>query len=319
MSGSENLYGLDEIKTYFSSLCREKKLSHAYLIEGAHGTGKKSLVRFIASELGCKTENIDTCPDIRFIFRENDKKNISIDAVRGVISDAYLTPSVLDFKLYAFDGAETLSPQAQNALLKVIEEPPENVYFFLLCESCAQILTTVKSRTKKIVMPTFSVNEITELLASENFSASRDRCGIAAKLSGGSVGYARELYENDDTATFFGIAKKIIQAQSEKNVKVKYFDFLSIFTDEIKAKQDIPSLASYLFMCYRELLLSKLTGEDQNVLFSPEETKKYISSLSLGGINESVNSLNIIMSDSAYNFNATLAATSLAVLLWRAL
>ena len=143
MSDSDKfIYGAEEIKSAVKALIREGKLHHAYMIEGAKGTGKKSLVKYIAYEL-CGGENADertikrisewSCPDIRLITKEDDKKNISVNSVREMTDDVYLTPTELDFNIYAFDCAETLSTQAQNALLKVIEEPPANVYIFLLC------------------------------------------------------------------------------------------------------------------------------------------------------------------------------------------
>lgn len=85
-----------------------------------------------------------------------------------MIDDTPLTPTELDFKMYVFDGAEKLSAQAQNSLLKVIEEPPSEVYILLLCESSANILATVKSRVQRVAMPLLSRDEVFEYLRAKS-------------------------------------------------------------------------------------------------------------------------------------------------------
>ena len=130
------LFGCDEVKAFFSELISDGIFSHAYLIEGPEGSGKKSLAKYIAASLACGGNCNDCnichriaeghCPDIKFISRSEGQKNISVDAVRDMIDDTSLTPLELDFKMYVIDGAERLSAQAQNSLLKIIEEPPKN-------------------------------------------------------------------------------------------------------------------------------------------------------------------------------------------------
>ena len=178
MNKDEFLFGCKDIKRRFSGWISNGILSHAYLIEGPSGSGKKSLAKYIAASLAC-VGNCDECnichriseghcPDIKFISREEGQKNISVDAVREMIDDTPLTPTELDFKMYVFDGAEKLSAQAQNSLLKVIEEPPSGVYILLLCESSANILATVKSRVQRVVMPLLSRHEVFEYLRAKS-------------------------------------------------------------------------------------------------------------------------------------------------------
>lgn len=212
MKYGEFLTGSEAIKEMLSGLIRDKKLSHAYMIEGTRGTGKKSLAKFIAASLACAGNcescrlcdriNGGLCPDVRIISREDGKKNISIEAVRDMIDDVQLTPTELDFKMYIFDGAETLSAQAQNALLKVIEEPPENVYIMLLCEDGTRILPTVRSRVQRIKMPLFSNDELRRFISVRvppEFLSDGKRTDFAVRLSGGSPGRAAELLSDGDT------------------------------------------------------------------------------------------------------------------------
>ncbi|MBQ9510503.1 MAG: hypothetical protein IJR55_02200, partial [Clostridia bacterium] len=205
MSDSDRfLYGAQELKDSVKTLVSDGKLHHAYLLEGGEGTGKKSFAKYTAYLL-CGGEKAErnivkrisewACPDVRLITREEGKKNISINTVRDMIDDTPLTPTELDFKMYVYDHAECLSPQAQNALLKVIEEPPANVYIFLLCENSSQLLQTIRSRVQKLTMPLFSRNE-TKIFLHERFSIEELGSGredIAINLSNGSLGYGIEL------------------------------------------------------------------------------------------------------------------------------
>ena len=299
----------------FSRLVRDGKLSHAYLLEGVAGTGKKTLCAFIAKTLagkegadGALLERIDrwTCPDVRLISRDEGKKNIGIDSVRDMIDDVLLTPAELDYKMYVFDGAETLSAQAQNALLKVIEEPPENVYIMLLCENAQNILTTVRSRVQTVRMPTLHVG------------GADDRIDFSARLARGSLGAAIALSADDSSLDAFRAAKSIIDAQSKKNHGVSYFDMLSLVTRSVSGREQIDALLAYLFSAYGDLLSAKTSDAKNGDIFSSEECEKYALVFTIQTVSESIGAITRIASDSAYNPNPTLAASALAVLLWRA-
>ena len=299
----------------FSRLVRDGKLSHAYLLEGVAGTGKKTLCAFIAKTLagkegadGALLERIDrwTCPDVRLISRDEGKKNIGIDSVRDMIDDVLLTPAELDYKMYVFDGAETLSAQAQNALLKVIEEPPENVYIMLLCENAQNILTTVRSRVQTVRMPTLHVG------------GADDRIDFSARLARGSLGAAIALSADDSSLDAFRAAKSIIDAQSKKNHGVSYFDMLSLVTRSVSGREQIDALLAYLFSAYGDILSAKTSDAKNGDIFSSEECEKYALVFTIQTVSESIGAITRIASDSAYNPNPTLAASALAVLLWRA-
>ena len=137
MNPFDTLFGNSRQKAYFSSRIREGTLAHAYILEAPVGSGKKmfslSLAAAIAAafrgdeaderEKKCARILSGTSPDVMMLKREEGKKTIGVDAVRDFMSTVYLTPSELSFKMYIFDEADLITPQAQNALLKVIEEP----------------------------------------------------------------------------------------------------------------------------------------------------------------------------------------------------
>ena len=141
------LLGNEEARQYLTGAISAGKLSHAYIFEGATGSGRKTLARRICMLMACSEHGDEpcglcencvavahgTCPDIHMLTVEEEKKTIGVDEVRNFFATASLTPSVLDFKAYITDKADALTLQAQNALLKIIEEPPSHTYIFLIC------------------------------------------------------------------------------------------------------------------------------------------------------------------------------------------
>lgn len=325
------LFGCLKLKAYFSGLVRDKKLSHAYLIEGPEGSGKKSLSKYIASLLAC-AGNCDGCrlcqrikngycPDVRLITRDEGKKNISVDAVREMIDDTSLTPTELDFKMYIFDGAETLSSQAQNSLLKVIEEPPENVYIMLLCCDARTILPTVRSRAVRIPMTTESPEEIRSFLKSrpEATETDEEKLGFAVRLCEGSLGKALGLLKDDgDELKAYNAAKAIISAQTEKNRQASESAMIELICKAAPTREAMLLLCSYLLKAYRCVLGAKTESKAENGFFDSEQAAYFGEHLTFSAVSESVRSVTEIALDGAYNFNAALAAPALAVMIWRA-
>ncbi len=139
------------------------RLSHAYILEGARGSGKHMIALRLAAALSCEHRDDDsfplpcmTCPACRKILSGNspdviyinrgDKVTLGVEAVRNLKSDVYIAPNDNNTKVYIIEDAHLLTPQAQNALLLTLEEPPEYILFLLLCESTSTLLDTIRSR-----------------------------------------------------------------------------------------------------------------------------------------------------------------------------
>lgn len=147
-------------------LCRDilsGSLSHAIILEGPMGTGKHTVARLCATALACGQKDNATlpvpcmscpscrkvtegnCPDVITVSPEG-KASLGVDAVRFLREDVRIRPNDLDFKIYIIEQADRMTPQAQNALLLTLEEPPAYVRFFLLCENAGLLLETIRSR-----------------------------------------------------------------------------------------------------------------------------------------------------------------------------
>ncbi len=164
------IVGNSSVCSSAENIINENRIPHAILIDGDIGTGRHTLAKILSRACVC-TGSIplcDTCnnchlsernchPDISVIAPEEGKKNITVGQIRELKANAYVKPNMANKKVFIIDFADTLNEQAQNALLKVLEEPPESTVFILICESKAGLLDTVISRciTFSLNVPTF--------------------------------------------------------------------------------------------------------------------------------------------------------------------
>lgn len=153
------LVGNSKIALALTNALREKRLPHAILIEGDIGTGRHTLAEFISAAAvcsgdtapcgvcrNCQLQKAGTHPDIMVTAPEENKKNIAVAQIRALKNEAYIKPHMASCRVFIIDFADTLNEQSQNALLKVLEEPPGNAVFILIAESKAALLETIISR-----------------------------------------------------------------------------------------------------------------------------------------------------------------------------
>lgn len=146
-------------KKYFSN----NKLSHAYILSGSANSNKDELAHEIAAAVvcsgsvkpcgmcsGCRKAMEKIHPDISVIAREKDKSEIYVAQIRALKADAVVVPNEAEKKVYIIKEAETMNPPAQNALLKLLEEPPSHCCLILVTENSGALLQTVRSRCIEI-------------------------------------------------------------------------------------------------------------------------------------------------------------------------
>lgn len=222
------IYGNDALKDRLISDITQNKLAHAYILEGPAYSGKLTLARTVAAMMADTKEDVKkilaaTSPDVIEIDLSDKRKTIGVDTVREIKATAYIKPNDMDFKLYIVKHAETLTVQAQNAMLKLIEEPPKNVYFILLCENVTALLATIRSRAPILRMQLFAFDELLSLLKEHSPEAQRlslrdpDALDVIVRSSSGVYGEAlRRLSEEKNGSVATDGAKRVLCSVSNR-------------------------------------------------------------------------------------------------------
>lgn len=152
---SENTKAALAVKNFIAT----RRIPHAILIEGINDAANYELAVYIATAavcsgdtapcgscLNCHQATVKTHPDISYIAPPEGKKNLSVDQIRELRADAFVKAHSAEKRVFIIESAHRMNPQAQNALLKVLEEPPANVIFILLVPSKTMLLDTIISR-----------------------------------------------------------------------------------------------------------------------------------------------------------------------------
>ena len=185
------------------------KLSHAYLIEGGEGCGKTYFARFAAAAVLCTGDKppcgkCPSCvkalagrhPDLVY-FSPDKKASMGVETVRDIKKSLFFMPNDGDRKVYTIDDAQKMTVQAQNALLKFIEEPPASVLFFIVADKKESLLPTVVSRTRIISLAPSDNADIRRFLMSESKKSGGEQIDEAINMAEGSPGKALKLLCRD--------------------------------------------------------------------------------------------------------------------------
>mgnify|MGYP003302999746 FL=1 len=177
--------------------------AHAYLIAGAAGSGKKTLARIFAAKLTEDRAGLalqDIHPDVLWLAPKDAGKNIPVDAVREFRREAYTLPNQAPKKVLIIDQCEKLNEYGQNAILKILEEPPAHAVFLLLASSREEMLATIRSRCVIWEMQPVSAEEGVPFLKERYPEA--ERIETLLKAAGGNLGKAMEYLEGGNLLTY---------------------------------------------------------------------------------------------------------------------
>jgi DNA polymerase III delta' subunit len=226
------LIGNEETKARLGRAIESGVLPHAFLIGGPSGSGKSTLAIEIAAALNCREKHsssplpcgkCNNChriyegnfPDVKILTKKKDKATLGVEAVKDFREDMFLSSTESENKIYIIDDAECMTPEAQNALLKVLEEPPKSVSIILLAKECDRILTTIKSRAQYIPMSRFDDGELAKQLLNESADARAIKAADPTKFMGlvmsadGRLGLAKNL-----------LSKKLSEENEEERAEI---------------------------------------------------------------------------------------------------
>lgn len=276
MNPFDALRGNEKQKDYFSRQIAAGKLPHAFILEGEEGSGRHTLALAVAAAMAKdegQTKKIFSrqCPDVREYGLAPEKKTFTVETVRKMKSDAAIKPNDLSFKLFILSSAERMNPQAQNAALKILEEPPQDTYFFLLCESASALLPTVRSRASVIRMERFSSERLEELLLKDPVFAAKKREDpdyFAACLKGaaGCYGRAAALLSGREDSAQKDRANAILAALDPPNRA----ELLLLCTKLPANRQDFDGVLAHLQQALRDCLVIRSSKDPLPLYFYPE-------------------------------------------------
>jgi len=201
--GFEALLGNERLKEMLSASLNKGHISHFYLISGPQGAGKHTLAKLLACAILCQETQkpCGSCPACRkmhsgnhpdFITVEDpEHKNVAVKIVRRIREDAFIRPNESDYKIYLFP--QELGIEGQNALLKILEEPPRHGIFILLTDNPEKLLTTVRSRCTELKLQALPEKLLQRQLNTEFPQASQEDIAAAMERSGGFLGQAKEI------------------------------------------------------------------------------------------------------------------------------
>ncbi len=249
-------YGNERAKEYLSSSFARNSLPHALLIVGEKGIGKKTLAKIVSKALVCtgadspcslcnscyKADN-NIHPDIVWLGLSDN--SVGVDDIRNLKRDAIIRPNDSDRKVYIIDHAESLTDQAQNAFLKILEEPPHFTFFILLCNNLSDLLPTIVSRTAHIILSPLCDEDVEKIISekcqdiseSEKAEIIRTCGGVCSFLDSGSdneatsvaVDIIKSLNSKDELSIFSAFSK--LDKNERKNNSQKAF--ISLVFDEL--------------------------------------------------------------------------------------
>ena len=201
------LLGNEQLKSDLALSLRMGHSSHCYLITGPEGSGKHTLARLLAAAILCQGRDkpCGVCHPCRKVLEglhpdfitvdDPEHKSISVKLIRQAREDVFIQPNEADHKIYLFPRAQDMGLEGQNALLKVLEEPPAYAVFLLLADNPEKLLPTVRSRCRELKLSALP-RELLEARRVGDFpQASREDIRRAAVRGGGFLGQARRLLE----------------------------------------------------------------------------------------------------------------------------
>ncbi len=197
----ETVVGNEPVKELFRHMLEAERIGHAYILEGKRGVGRLTMAKAFASAI-LQTDNPITHPDFTIVTNKlydpsKKQENILVDTIRCLKKDVYIRPYSSDKKVYVLPNADTMQAPAQNSLLKIFEEPPGYCTIILIAENANSFLPTIRSRAPVLRLHPLSKGQVHDFLVREK-GLPTDRAEQLAILSGGAIGRALELLEDED-------------------------------------------------------------------------------------------------------------------------
>lgn len=280
----DDIAGQTVALTHLKNALKKDQISQAYMLIGEPGMGKKTIAESFAESILCEErkpgeyEHCGKCrschqvetgnhPDCIFVTHEKPNL-ISVDEIREqLVSDVEIKPYQDSKKVYIVPDAEMMNEQAQNALLKTLEEPPEYAVIILLVANADLMLPTLLSRSIKLPLAPLPDQVIEEKLI-KDYNIQKYRTSSIVKFARGNLGRAIEMSENDDFIEDKNTASDIMK----KVVKTESYQWKDWIDELSKDKTRLPFFLGLFMDWYRDILMAKSGAGRERLMFADEES-----------------------------------------------
>lgn len=328
-----DVYGQDHVTATLLHELRENRVSHAYLFTGSRGTGKTTCAKILAKAVNCENpqdgnpcnrcaacRSIDAgaCMDVLEI---DAASNNGVDSVRALRDDAVYTPAEVKKRVYIIDEVHMLSLSAFNALLKIIEEPPEHLLFILATTELHKVPATILSRCQRFafrrIVPEDIVGRLNYIAYQESIELEPDAAAFLARLADGGLRDAVSLLDQcasaaqgavtvDEACKVLGLAgARQTAALMEAVGRHDAAAALSIFNTQYAEGKDLGAMLDELCAVARDLLILRTAPQAGIQMISgictPQELRTLQPLLSPGELLR----ITAVLRDTAAGFNAS--------------
>lgn len=278
MADFNSIIGQEQMIEHFKSAIEMDKVSHAYIIQGDYDSGKKLMASVFAKALQCEQKGTEPCnhctsclqadtgnqPDIIYVSHEKPN-SIGIHDVREQINGSIgIKPYSSDYKIYIVDEAEKMTAEAQNALLKTIEEPPAYAVIFLLTTNLGKLLPTILSRCVVLNIQPVKDELIKRHLLS--LGVEERQAEFCTAFSMGNVGKAIRVATSEEFNEIKNDCVHMLKYAKDMQV----YELIQAVKELTKYKLQIYDYLDFMLMWYRDVLLLKATGNANSLIYQEE-------------------------------------------------
>ena len=321
-----NFIGNEKVIDRLSKLMESGRFPHALIIEGEEGIGKKTLAKDIACALVCRG-NDKPCgecaqckkaigaihPDISEYIPAGTANSFHVDTVRNIINDAYVQPNEADYKIYILANAHCMNQNAQNALLKILEEPPKYVVFILTTNSKSALLSTVLSRSVCVSLEGVDIERAANYITSYCENVDYNTAKKTVETFNGNIGKAIDSLQDSKTSELVDVCNKICKALATSN-EYEMMTLCSVFQ---KDRQGVVFACDLLKSIFRDALFAG--GSSEHISGQEESAALLKSSLSRQSLIKLINTCDELKSTALSNANNALLITKFCYSLNRAI
>ncbi len=326
MAGFTDIVGQEQLKEHLQNAIATNKVSHAYIINGERNAGKEFIARVFAMTLQCEKGEAEPCgechsckqalgnnqPDIIYISHEKPN-TIGVEDIRVQINgDIAIKPYSSPRKIYVINEGEKMTPQAQNALLKTLEEPPEYAVILILTTNVEALLPTVLSRCVVLNMKPVSDRLVKKYLM-EQLAVPDYKANICVAFARGNIGKAKMLASSEEFEKVKNEAISLVKNINEMEIS----EIVKAIRKISEYKFDVNDYLDILMAWYRDVLLFKATKDVNSLVFKEDiqQIMKMSDRSTYEGIEKIVSALQSAKKrlEANVNFDLTMELLFLAV------